>query len=96
MIHARWEGETFGLACAEFLIRSKPIITWAESRERNHILLADRSSILYNTASDLYSILSNITKEYLLHKSHLVPSSHLSSYSFHSIKSTLFSLLSSH
>ena len=46
MLHARWEGETFGLACAEFLIRSKPILTWSESRERNHFLLADNSVIL--------------------------------------------------
>lgn len=28
MIHARVEGESFGLACAEFSLRNKPVITW--------------------------------------------------------------------
>lgn len=28
MLHARLRGETFGLACAEFSIKNKPIITW--------------------------------------------------------------------
>jgi len=29
MLHARKSGETFGLACAEFSILNKPVITWA-------------------------------------------------------------------
>lgn len=28
MIHARGDGETFGMACAEFSIKGKPVITW--------------------------------------------------------------------
>ncbi len=28
MIHARGDGETFGMACAEFSIKNKPVITW--------------------------------------------------------------------
>ncbi|MCL2242936.1 MAG: hypothetical protein FWC03_00535 [Treponema sp.] len=29
MIHARSDGETFGLSIAEFSIKNKPVITWA-------------------------------------------------------------------
>lgn len=29
MIHARSDGETFGLAVAEFSVKNKPVITWA-------------------------------------------------------------------
>lgn len=73
MIHSRWEGETFGLACAEFLINKKPIITWAESRERNHIFMADKSVITYNLGTDLYSLLMGISKDYIAHKSAQIP-----------------------
>ena len=54
------------LACAEFLIRSKPILTWSESRERNHFLLADNSVISYNLSSDLSSILNNLSQSTLI------------------------------
>lgn len=72
MIHARWEGETFGMACAEFLRRRKPIITWSESREQNHIFLAGRSAITYNSESDLLQILLSLDKDYLAHKGSLI------------------------
>lgn len=73
MIHARWEGETFGLACAEFLIQNKPIITWSESRERNHFLLADRSVITYNYSNDLLCLLLDIDHSYIESKAKLIP-----------------------
>jgi hypothetical protein len=37
MIHGRGIGESFGLACGEFLIHNKPVITYALSPQRNHI-----------------------------------------------------------
>jgi hypothetical protein len=56
MIHARARGETFGLACGEFAICKKPIITWNGSSERNHIeTLADKC-ILYNNKQDILDI----------------------------------------
>jgi uridine kinase/ribulose-5-phosphate 4-epimerase/fuculose-1-phosphate aldolase len=36
MLHARKVGESFGLAPAEFSIRNKPVITYANSIERSH------------------------------------------------------------
>ena len=73
MLHARWEGETFGIACAEFLIRGKPIITWAGSRERNHILIAEGCAIMYNGPQDLHLILQNLDKQMLEEKEAQVP-----------------------
>ena len=72
MIHARWEGETFGMACAEFLSRKKPIITWSESREQNHIFLSGRSAITFNSESDLLHVLLSLNKDYLHHKASLI------------------------
>lgn len=94
MLHARWEGETFGLACSEFLIRRKPIISWSGSRERNHIYLAENSSLMYNTYADLVSLLSTINHAQLTHTSNLIPINNLKKYySKHAVTKTLLSLL---
>lgn len=74
MLHARWEGETFGLACAEFLIRKKPIITWSGSREKNHLLLADSSAIIFNNQKDLNLILEGCTQKILEEHAQKIPS----------------------
>ena len=36
MLHARGIGESFGLACGEFSIKGKPVITYALSPQRSH------------------------------------------------------------
>ena len=73
MLHCRWEGETFGLACAEFLASGKPIITWSQSRERNHILLADRACLFYHDQKSLFNLLESIGKPLLQQLSRLIP-----------------------
>ncbi len=74
MLHCRWEGETFGLACAEFLARSKPIITWTNSRERHHIYLADQSCIFYDDGEDLkHKLINKYTRNFLAEKGKLIP-----------------------
>ena len=57
MIHARFEGESFGLACGEFSIRNKPVITWSGSNERNHIEILGERGLLYSNAEELLSLL---------------------------------------
>jgi len=58
MLHARKRGETFGLACGEFSIKNKPIITYGFSPERNHLdILKDKAIIYYNNV-DLIKILN--------------------------------------
>lgn len=56
MLHARQRGETFGLACGEFAICKKPIITWNGSPERSHIETLGDKCILYNNKKDILDI----------------------------------------
>lgn len=61
MLHARERGETFGLACGEFAICKKPILTWNGSPERNHIETLGSKCILYNNKEDILRIFENDT-----------------------------------
>ena len=63
MLHARQVGESFGLSCAEFSIRNKPIITYLNSPERNHIDTLGEKGIYFETESDILHILRNLDKE---------------------------------
>ena len=65
MIHARHIGESFGLSCAEFSIRNKPVITWDGSSERNHIDTLGDKGIYYQDKNSLVNILLNLDKNYL-------------------------------
>ncbi len=58
MIHARHRGETFGLACAEFSIKNKPVITWLGSYERNHIEVLSNKGLYYNDKADLLNLIN--------------------------------------
>lgn len=62
MIHARTVGESFGMACGEFSLRNKPVITWFGSQERSHIDILGNVGIYYNNKEDLLDILLNISK----------------------------------
>ena len=57
MLHARWHGETFGLAVGEFAVLGKPVITFADSRERAHLEMLGRQSLQYRHAGELIKIL---------------------------------------
>jgi glycosyltransferase involved in cell wall biosynthesis len=60
MIHSRERGETFGLAVAEFSTFGKPIITYFNSPERNHINILGDDGIYYSNYDELYEILIDI------------------------------------
>ena len=62
MIHSRHEGESFGVACGEFSIRNKPVITWSLSKERNHIEILGNKGIYYDTPQSLYDTLMSFEK----------------------------------
>ena len=62
MIHARERGETFGLAIGEFSTKNKPVITYGNSWERNHIDTLEDKGIYYRDYNSLYNILMNIQK----------------------------------
>ena len=57
MLHARWHGETFGLAVAEFAVLGKPVITYGGSRERAHLELLGDSGVFYKSQPELEKIL---------------------------------------
>lgn len=63
MLHARYVGESFGLSCAEFSIRNKPVITYEKSPERNHIDTLNEKGIYYENYSDILYILKNLDKK---------------------------------
>lgn len=62
MLHARHHGETFGLACAEFSMLNKPVITYSLSSEANHIEVLGQRGIYYSNQEILYDILNNLDK----------------------------------
>lgn len=59
MIHARARGETFGMAVGEFASVGKPVITYAESHERAHIIELGDSGLYYRNEGELYEILDS-------------------------------------
>ena len=62
MLHARMQGETFGLSIAEFSVFNKPIITYANSREKEHIEILGEKAILYHSEMELMNIFMNLTR----------------------------------
>ena len=59
MLHARADGETFGLAVAEFSIRNKPVLTYSGSEDRAHIAMLGSKGLLYSNAAELTAVLEN-------------------------------------
>ena len=63
MLHARGIGESFGLACGEFSIKGKPVITYALSPQRSHIEILGDKAILYKGKKDLTEIFLTFTRQ---------------------------------
>ncbi|MCP9830272.1 glycosyltransferase [Synechococcus sp. HJ21-Hayes] len=53
MLHGRTQGETFGLACAEFTAAGKPVLAWRHAPERHHLEHFCPPSLQYSTAGEL-------------------------------------------
>ena len=62
LLHARVQGESFGLTCGEFAICEKPVITWGGSHDREHLIILKEKAIVYNNENDLFDILNTFTK----------------------------------
>lgn len=63
LLHARERGETFGLTCGEFSVCKKPVITWGGSVEREHLLILKDKAVIYNTPTDITTILYEFKKD---------------------------------
>jgi hypothetical protein len=53
MLHGRTQGETFGLACAEFAAAGKPVFAWRQAPERHHLEHFCPKELQYATAHEL-------------------------------------------
>ena len=62
MLHARNHGESFGLAISEFLFHDKPVISWKNGWDQNHIELLGNKGIWYTGFDDLLNILIKLQK----------------------------------
>lgn len=69
MLHARLQGESFGLACGEFSIRNKPVITYARSKHRHHIDVLGDTGFYYTDARSLVDIIKRLEPAALKHQS---------------------------
>ena len=62
MLHARSLGESFGLSCAEFTIKNKPILTYGYCRQRAHFEICKNNIIPYYSYKDLNTKILNFKK----------------------------------
>ena len=62
MLHARSLGESFGLSCAEFAIKNKPILTYGYCRQRAHFEICKNNIIPYYSYKDLNTKILNFDK----------------------------------
>jgi glycosyltransferase involved in cell wall biosynthesis len=73
MLHAREDGETFGLSVAEFSVSNKPVITWSgiwdgcphQRYDKCHLDLLEDRVVVYNNYKDLLDILFSIDKTFI-------------------------------
>jgi len=58
MLHARSNGESFGLAVGEFLSLNKPVMVWEGGEDQNHVAMMKDSGLIYNASNVKEKILS--------------------------------------
>lgn len=68
LLHARTQGETFGLSVLEFMGRAKPVFSYGLSPEKNHYELLDGQGTLYQSAEDLFSKLMEFAPHKITYK----------------------------
>jgi hypothetical protein len=60
MLHARAQGETFGLAVGEFSFRNKPVLTWRYSKDRAHVRILKEQCLTYADATELRHLIATL------------------------------------
>ncbi len=60
-LHARKQGESFGIAIGEFSIMNKPTITWGNSKEKAHLDILGDKALIYHDERDLTTLVENFT-----------------------------------
>jgi hypothetical protein len=64
MIHARGIGESFGLACGEFSVKNKPVITYGLSPQRAHLKMLGNKAIIYRGPKELKNCLEDFDRSW--------------------------------
>ena len=65
MLHARQHGESFGLAISEFLFHDKPVISWSDGLDKNHIRILGNKGLWYQDKSNAQAgIYKDLVKEF--------------------------------
>ena len=64
MIHARSDGESFGLAICEFLSQGKPVFAWNGGQDTHHTEILSPANTLYNSKEDLKDKLTYLKHGY--------------------------------
>ena len=62
MLHARIDGETFGLAIAEFSLKNKPVLC-TDVGDIAHMMLLKEKAVYYNSTESLKKLLCSFQKE---------------------------------
>lgn len=57
MIHARSDGESFGLSIMEFLFHNKPVISFGGGRDKHNVAQLDNYDLIYNNEYELLQCL---------------------------------------
>jgi hypothetical protein len=57
MLHARQQGESFGLACGEFSVRNKPVLTYARTKHSHHHDVLGDAGFYYTDRDSLMDII---------------------------------------
>lgn len=65
MLHARRQGESFGLACGEFSVRNKPVITYAYGKHTHHHGVLGKRGFYYTDSQSLTSIVLSLDRSQL-------------------------------
>lgn len=66
MIHARSDGESFGLSICEFLLHNKPVISFGGGRDKNNVELLKNKGLIYNNEYELLECLFKL--KYFMYK----------------------------
>ena len=63
MLHARSLGESFGISCAEFVIKRKPVLAYKFCRHRSHFEICKHKIIPTHSFNDLINKLITFKKK---------------------------------
>lgn len=60
MLHARLQGESFGLACGEFSVRNKPVLTYALTKHTHHHDVLGDAGLRYSSRESLIGLIESL------------------------------------